>query len=678
MNNPLLAISTLPPFSKIKPEYVEPAIDKIIADNRAGLESLLNDKMEPDWENFVQPLEEMDDRLNKVWSPIRHMNSVANSEELRKAYNKCLPKLSEYGTEMGQNKQLYKAYKAVAESEDYSLLDAAQKKTIQNALRDFYLSGVDLTDEKKQRFKEIAQRLSELSAKFEENVLDATQAWEKQCLNKSDLEGLPDSALEMVNQTAQQREKEGWLLTLEFPSYHAVITYADDRSLREEIYKAYTTRASDQGDNPDWDNSLIMEEMLALRHEVAQLLGFNDYAERSLATKMAESPDQVMDFLADLADKSRPQAQEEMEELSRFAKGVLGINEVQAWDIAYISEKMKGAYYDLSQEDLKPYFPVDQVVEGLFKLVQRLYGITVKEEKNVDIWHPDVQFYEIFDTDGELRAKFYFDLYARPKKRGGAWMDECISRMRKTEGIQIPVAYMTCNSTPPVGDKPALFTHNEVITLFHEFGHGLHHMLTRIDRPSVSGISGVEWDAVELPSQFMENWCWEREALDLFAEHYETHEKLPETLYQKLIDSKNFQIAMQMVRQLEFSLFDLRIHHEYRPKKGARIQEILDKVRKQVAVIIPPKFNRFQHGFSHIFGGGYAAGYYSYKWAEVLSADAYARFEEEGLFDKKVGEDFLRNIIEVGGSRDAMESFKAFRGREPNIDALLRHCGMAA
>jgi len=678
MNNPLLATSTLPPFSKIKPEYVESAIDKIIADNRAGLESLLNDKMEPDWESLVQPLEEMDDRLNRVWSPIRHMNSVANSEALREAYNKCLPKLSDYGTEMGQNKRLYEAYKAIAENEGYSSLDTAQKKTIQNALRDFHLSGVDLTDEKKQRFKEIAQRLSELSAKFEENILDATQAWGKQCLNKSDLEGLPDSALDMASQTAQQREKEGWFLTLEFPSYHAVITYANDRSLREEIYKAYSTRASDQSGHPDWDNSLIMEEMLALRHEVAQLLGFNDYVERSLATKMAESPGQVMDFLVGLADKSRPQAQQEMQELSRFAKGVLGINEVHAWDIAYISEKMKGAYYDLSQEDLKPYFPVDRVVAGLFKLVQRLYGITVKEKKDVDTWHPDVQFYEIFDTNGELRAKFYFDLYARPKKRGGAWMDECISRMRKAEGIQIPVAYMTCNSTPPVGDKPALFTHNEVITLFHEFGHGLHHMLTRIDRPSVSGISGVEWDAVELPSQFMENWCWEREALDLFAEHYETHEKLPEALYQKLIDSKNFQIAMQMARQLEFSLFDLRIHHEYRPERGARIQEILDKVRKQVAVIIPPKFNRFQHGFSHIFGGGYAAGYYSYKWAEVLSADAYARFEEEGLFDKKVGEDFLYNIIEVGGSRDAMESFKAFRGREPNINALLRHCGMAA
>ena len=678
MNNPLLSIKSLPAFSNIKPEYIEPAIEKIMADNRVGLESLLENTISPNWDNLIQPLEEMENRLSRTWSPIRHMNSVINAKEFREAYNRCLPKLSEYSTEMGQNQRLYEAYKSIAESEQFSVLDAAQKKTIQNALRDFHLSGVGLTKEKKQRFKEIAQRLSELSARFEENVLDATQAWEKQCLNKSDLEGLPASALEMASETAQQRGKEGWLLTLEFPSYHAVITYADDRNLRKEIYKAYTTRASDQGDNSDWDNSAIMEEILALRHELAQLLGFKNYMERSLATKMAKSSAQVMSFLLDLADKSRPQARDEMQEVSRFAKDVMGIDDIQAWDIAYISEKMKGAYFDFSQEDLKPYFPVNKVVPGLFKLVERLYGIMVKEKKGIDTWHPDVKFYEIFDANGELKAKFYFDLYARQKKRGGAWMDECVSRMKTTEGIQIPVAYITCNSTPPVGDKPAMFTHNEVITLFHEFGHGLQHMLTRINYLSVSGISGVEWDAVELPSQFMENWCWEREALDLFAEHYETHEKIPEALYQKLMDSKNFQVAMQMIRQLEFSLFDFRIHHEYDPKKGARIQEILNQVRDQVAVITPPDFNRFQHGFSHIFGGGYAAGYYSYKWAEVLSADAYSRFEEEGLFDKTVGEEFLHNIIEVGGSRDAMESFKAFRGREPKIDALLRHSGIAA
>ena len=671
-------MTALPPFSTIKPAHVEHAIDQILAANRAGLESLLNEIKRPDWENLIQPLEEMEDYLSRIWSPVRHMNSVVNSDELREAYNRCLPKLSDYSTELGHNKRLYGAYKAIAEGEQYALLDTAQRKTIDNALRDFHLSGVDLAEEKKQRFKEIAQRLAELSAKFEENVLDATEAWDKHCLDKSGLQGLPESALEMAAQTAQQRKKEGWILTLEFPSYYAVITYADDRSLREEVYRAFTTRASDQGVNPDWDNSSIMEEMLALRHEMALLLGFNNYAERSLVTKMAETPDQVMAFLMDLANKSRQRAQEEMRELSRFARDELAIENVQAWDIAYISEKMKGARYDLSQEDLKPYFPVDKVVAGLFGLVHRLYGITIKEKKGVDTWHPDVQFYEIFDAEGELRAQFYFDLYARPKKRGGAWMDECISRMRTAGGIQTPVAYMTCNSSPPVGDKPALFTHIEVITLFHEFGHGLHHMLTRIDRPGVSGISGVEWDAVELPSQFMENWCWERQALDMFAAHYETGEPLPEALYRKLIDSKNFQAAMQMVRQLEFSLFDLRVYREYKPEQGARVQEILNEVRAEVAVVIPPDFNRFQHGFSHIFGGGYAAGYYSYKWAEVLSADAYSRFEEEGLFDKRVGEDFLHNILEVGGSRDAMDSFKAFRGRKPEIDALLRHCGMAA
>jgi oligopeptidase A len=678
MNNPLLTMSTLPVFSKIKPEYVEPAIDEVLTKNRAKLESLLNEISVPDWNNLVQPLEEMDDYLNRVWSPVRHMNSVVNSKELRDAYNQCLPKLSEYSTDMGQNKRLYSAYKSIAESELYMGLDEAQKKTIENALRDFRLSGVDLSDDEKRRFKEIAQRLSELSAKFEEHVLDATQAWEKHCSTEEELQGLPDSALEMAKQTAKQKDKKGWIVTLEFPSYHSVITYADDRSLREEIYRAYTTRASDESSNPDWDNSLIMDEILVLRYESAQLLGFDNFAERSLATKMAESPGQVKDFLADLALKSRSQAEKDMQDLIRFAKGVLGFEEVEAWDIPYISEKMKGVYFDLSQEDLKPYFPVDGVVSGLFDLVQRLYNIKVVEKKGIDTWHPDVQFYEIFDMSGELRAQFYFDLYARPNKRGGAWMDECVSRMKTGDALQIPVAYMTCNSTPPVGGKPALFTHNEVITLFHEFGHGLHHMLTKIDWPSVSGINGVEWDAVELPSQFMENWCWEREALDLFAKHFETNEILPKELYSKLINSRNFQSAMQMLRQLEFSLFDLRIHQEYDSENGESIQNILGEVRAQVAVINPPEFNRFQHSFSHIFGGGYAAGYYSYKWAEVLSADVYARFEEEGLFDKKVGDSFLQQILEVGGSRNAMDSFMAFRGRKPSIDALLRHSGMSA
>ncbi|HGG60071.1 MAG TPA: oligopeptidase A [Gammaproteobacteria bacterium] len=674
MTNPLLENYSLPPFSRIEPEHVEPAIDRILADNRAALKTLL--AQPPSWETLILPLDDNEDRLSRAWSPVRHMNSVVNSEALREAYNRCLPKLSEYGVELGQNRDLFNAYKQIADSADEAGLTASQRKVLENALRDFHLSGVDLEDDKKARFAEISKQLSELSAKFEENVLDATNAWSKHVEDSAGLSGLPDSALEMLRQEAARRGLGGAVITLQYPSYLAIMTYADDRQLREEVYRAYVTRASDQGDDPALDNSEIIERILALKHESSRLLGFANYAERSLSKKMAESPEKVMAFLEDLADRARPRAQSEYDDLARFARGVLGYDEVQAWDVAYISEKMKGAYFALSQEDLKPYFPVDQVIDGLFTLVNRLYGIEIRQREGVDVWHPDVRFYDIFDRDGNLQAQFYFDLYARENKRGGAWMDDCVGRRRTSEGIQIPVAFMTCNSSPPVGDKPALFTHDEVITLFHEFGHGLHHMLTRIDESDVAGISGVEWDAVELPSQFMENWCWEREVLDMFARRYDTGEPLPDALYDKLIASKNFQAAMQMVRQLEFAIFDMRIHAEYDPEKGARALEILDQVRDQVAVFTPPEYNRFPHSFSHIFGGGYAAGYYSYKWAEVLSADAFARFEEEGLFNPRVGADFLEQVLERGGSRDAMASFKAFRGREPTIDALLRHSGL--
>ncbi len=674
--NPLLEQTDLPAFSKIRPEHIEPAIDQILADNRQALQELLTRHSTFTWDKLIVPLEENEDRLSRAWSPVRHMNSVVNSEPLRQAYNHCLPKLSEYGTELGQNRALFEAYKQLRKIADEQGLSSAQKTVLDKAIRDFKLSGVDLDGDKKQRFSEISKQLSELSAKFEENVLDATNAWSKHLPDLESLAGLPPSAMEMVQQEAKSRDLDGAVITLQYPSYIAVMTYADDRSLREEVYRAFVTRASDQGDKPEWDNSQIIEDMLRLKHEAAQLLGFNNFAERSLATKMAESPASVMAFLEDLAARARPAAEREFSELRRFARGVLGYDELKAWDVAYASEKLKGVHYSLSQEDLKPYFPVDNVVNGLFALVRKLYGIDIRPRNDVDTWHPDVRFYEIYDREGQLQAQFYFDLYARQNKRGGAWMDECISRRRTPRGIQIPVAYMTCNSSPPVGDKPALFTHDEVITLFHEFGHGLHHMLTRIDEADVAGISGVEWDAVELPSQFMENWCWEREVLDMFARHYETDEPLPDSLYQKLIASKNFQAAMQMVRQLEFAIFDMRIHSEYDPEKGARVMEILDQVRRQVAVLQPPAYNRFPHSFSHIFGGGYAAGYYSYKWAEVLSADAFSRFEEEGLFNPKVGTDFLEHILQVGGSRDAMESFKAFRGREPRIDALLKHSGL--
>ncbi|MCB1861027.1 MAG: M3 family metallopeptidase, partial [Gammaproteobacteria bacterium] len=547
-------------------------------------------------------------------------------------------------------------------------------------LRDFHLSGVDLPAEKKARFKEISQQLSKLASQFEENLLDATNAWSKLITDQSELAGLPESALQLARQTAQQRgEPEGWMLTLEFPSYLPVMTYADNRELRRELYTAFSTRASDQGPHAgQWDNSEIIEQILRLRHEQAQLLGFDNYADRSLAKKMAESSEQVMEFLNDLTARSHRQAETELAELRSFAAEHYRATELEAWDIGYFSEKLRQQRYDITQEELKPYFPETRVLPGMFAVVKRLYGIEISEVKGVDRWHPDVRFFEIRSHQGELRGQFYLDLYARPKKRGGAWMDGCIDRMFSDDCDQIPVAYLTCNFSPPVGGKPALFTHDEVQTLFHEFGHGLHHLLTRVDYPGVAGINGVAWDAVELPSQFMENWCWERPALDLISGHIESGERIPAALYQKMRAAKNFQSGMQMVRQLEFSLFDFRIHREYQPEHGGRVYEILNQVREQVAVVRPPAFNRFAHGFSHIFAGGYAAGYFSYKWAEVLSADAFSLFEERGIFDPETGASFLRNILEQGGSRDAMELFIAFRGREPSIDALLQHSGIAA
>lgn len=675
MSNPLLDMQELPAFSKIRPEHVEPAIDELLALNRKKIAELLEQHPAPDWQTVIKPIEELDDRLSRAWSPVSHMNSVVNSEQLRAAYNACLPKLSEYATEMGQNEKLYQAYKYVADNDRQ--LDAAQKKVLENALRDFHLSGVDLPEDKKQRFKEISQELSKLSSQYEENLLDATNDWSRQISDEQELAGLPQSAIDLARQNAEQRDLEGWVLTLEFPSFYPVMTYADSQALREEVYRAYNTRASDQADKTDWDNSVIMEQILALRHELSQLLGFKNYAERSLAKKMARKSEEVFGFLHDMAKRSRPQAQKELAELADFARLEHGIEQLQPWDIAYYSEKLRQSKYSISQEELKPYFPAEKVIQGMFSVVQKLYEVTFHEVTGVDIWHPEVKFFEIRDSHG-VRAQFYFDLYARPKKRGGAWMDDCASRLKTSHREQLPVAYMTCNFTPPVGDKPALLTHDEVETLFHEFGHGLHHMLTRIDYSAVSGINGVAWDAVELPSQFMENWCWEKEALAMISGHYETGESIPDELYERMLAAKNFQSAMMMVRQLEFSLFDFRIHAEYEPALGGRIYRVLNEVREEVAVIRPPEWSRFAHGFSHIFSGGYAAGYYSYKWAEVLSADAFSLFEENGVFDQQTGQNFLHNILERGGSQDAMELFVAFRGREPSIDALLRHSGIAA
>lgn len=677
MTNPLLEQTGLPAFSSIQPEHVEPAIDHLLAENRRCVAELLDAVKQPSWLNLVEPIEEWEDRLGRVWSPVSHMNAVVNSEDLRAAYNACLPKLSDYGTEMGQNEGLFAAYKAVAAEKEE--LDDAQRKVLDNALRDFHLSGVDLPPAEKARFKQISQDLSTLTSSYSENVLDATNAWSKCVADAAALAGLPQSAVDLARQTAEQRGEEGWLLTLDFPSYFPVMTYADDASLRRELYEAYQTRASDQGPNAgEFDNSENMERILALRHEQARLLGFANYAERSLARKMARSAEEVLQFLHDLAARSKPQAESELEELKAFASAQYGIAELDPWDIAYYSEKLRQQRYSITQEEVKPYFPATRVVPGMFEVVGKLYGVSFQEVEGIDSWHPDVKFYEIRDHDGRLRGQFYFDLYARQNKRGGAWMDTCQSRMKTNNVEQIPVAYMVCNFTPPVGDKPALLTHDEVETLFHEFGHGLHHMLTRVDYVSVSGINGVAWDAVELPSQFMENFCWQREALDLFAAHYESGERIPDELYRRMLAAKNFQSGMMMVRQLEFSLFDFRIHGEYDPARGARIYEILNEVRDEVAVIVPPAWGRFAHAFSHIFAGGYAAGYYSYKWAEVLSADAFALFEEKGVFDQATGQSFLHNVLEKGGSRDAMELFVAFRGREPQIDALLRHTGIAA
>ena len=677
MNNPLLNLTGLPPFQAIKPEHVEPAIDQILADNRAAIEKLLDATADYSWDNLAAPLENLQDRLDRAWSPVSHMNAVVNSPELREAYNACLPKLSQYATELGQNARLCAAYRHMADSAGFASLDTAQRKAIDNALRDFRLSGVDLPDELKARYMAIQQQLSSLTAKFEQNVLDATQAWNKHISDESLLAGLPPSALAMMRQTAQQKSLAGWLLTLEFPSYYAVMSYADQRPLREEMYRAYATRASEQGpDAGRFDNSAHMAEILKLRHELALLLGFKNYAERSLATKMAPGTGEVLSFLRDLADRSLGMAQEELAELRAFAREQHGLDGIEPWDITYYSEKLRQHRYAISQEDLKPYFPQPQVVNGLFEVVQRLYGLEIRERTGVETWHGDVRVFDIRDRHGEVRASFYLDLYARPNKRGGAWMADCISRRRVGDRLQLPVAFLTCNFTPPVGDDPALFTHNEVITLFHEFGHGLHHMLTRVDTLAVSGISGVPWDAVELPSQFLENWCWEREALDLLARHYRSGAALPEALYQKMMAAKNFQSGMQMVRQLEFALFDFRIHAEYDPAQGARVQEILDEVRAEVAVIKPPAYHRFQHGFTHIFAGGYAAGYYSYKWAEVLSSDAFSKFEETGIFNRQTGLEFLEAILEQGGARDPMDLFMEFRGRKPEIDALLRHSGI--
>lgn len=677
----LVDLHALPQFSSIAPTNIIKDVKGAIAKCKDTVEAVVASG-ELSYANLVERLEQVDDELSQLWSPIGHMNSVLSSDELREAHDACLPLLSEYSTYLGQHEKLCALYQAFQKTEDYRDLDTAQKKVVDNAVRDFTLSGVALPTEKKQRFAEIRSKLSDLSSTFSNNVMDATLNFTKHITDETALAGLPDSAKAAAAQAAKQKELSGYVFTLDIPSYLPIMMYADDASLREEMYRAYNTRASEL-DTPDakFDNTDIIHQTLALRYEIAQLLGFDNYADYSLATKMAESTEQVVGFLNDLALRSKPQAQADVCEVQAFAKKEYGIEQLNSWDYTYYSEKLKQQKYAVSDEALRPYFPEDRVISGLFEVVSRLYSLSIVEVTGVDTWHKDVRFFEIRDAHssgktGVLRGSFYLDLYARAKKRGGAWMDECrVKRINAQGQLQTPVAYLTCNFNAPVGDTPALFTHDEVVTLFHEFGHGIHHMLTKVTVGGVSGINGVAWDAVELPSQFLENWCWEPEALRFISGHYESHEPLPQDLLDKLLAAKNFQSAMQMLRQIEFSLFDFTLHQL--PADKADVSAVLDDVRAKVSVIKPPAFNRFQNSFGHIFAGGYAAGYYSYKWAEVLSSDAFSKFEEEGIFNPETGRSFLENILEKGGSQEPMELFVAFRGREPNIDALLRHSGIS-
>ncbi|MFC0180672.1 oligopeptidase A [Thorsellia kenyensis] len=679
-SNPLLAEFDLPPFSKIKPEHIKPAVEHLIQLCRDNVEKVVNQSTPYTFESVCEALALYDDRLSRVWSPISHLNSVKNSPELREAYEACLPLLSEYGTWVGQHEGLYQAYVAIKNSPEFEQLSIAQQSSITQSLRDFELSGIGLEKSKQVRYGEIVARLSDLSAQFSNHVLDATMAWSKLVTDVSELAGLPESAIAAAKERAEAKSQTGYLLTLDMPSYLPVMMYADKESLRSEMYFAYVTRASDQGPHAgQFDNSECIKEITSLRHELAVLLGFDNYAQKSLATKMAESPEQVLNFLDQLALKAKPQGEKELATLTEFAKKHFDVEMLNAWDIPYYSEKQKQHLFSINDEELRPYFPENRVLSGLFEVLKRLFGIEAKKRKGVDTWHEEVTFYDLFDEKGDLRGSFYLDLYAREHKRGGAWMDDCVGKLKLHNlPLQKPVAYLTCNFNRPVAGKPALFTHDEVITLFHEFGHGIHHMLTQIDVVGVAGINGVPWDAVELPSQFLENWCWEEEALAFISGHVDTNEPLPKVMLDKMLEAKNYQAAMFILRQLEFGLFDFQLHQKDNLTQVVDVLEILKGVKAKVAVIKSPEFNRFAHSFSHIFAGGYAAGYYSYLWAEVLSADAFSRFEEEGIFNEVTGRDFLNQILSKGGSEPPMTLFKRFRGREPDISALIRHYGISA
>ncbi|MFQ3230260.1 M3 family metallopeptidase [Reinekea sp.] len=676
--NPLLENHELPPFEQFKPEQIEPAINSLIKDAKAQIEQLTKNADHATWANTIDPIDQQSRLLDNAWAVFSHLNNVADTPELREAYGKALAQVTEFSTWIGQHEGLFKAYQSINDSDAFAQLSQAQQESINQALLDFRLSGIDLPKEQQEQFATLKGELAALSQKFSEQLLDATQSWSKHITNEDDLIGLPETAKATLAQYAKQKDKDGWLITLEMPSVLPVLTYADNRALREELYRANVSKASDQGpDAGKFDNGPVMTQILEKKQQVAELLGYRNYAEVSLATKMADSPESVIVFLNELAEKAYPQAQKEFAELAEFAKETLGINDLQPWDVGYASEKLKQQRYSVSQEELRPYFPAQKALVGLFETATRLFNVTFEPAEDYETYHPDVKLHNVYEN-GQLIARFYLDLYAREGKRGGAWMDDCRVRMQTGEELQLPVAYLTCNFTPPVDGKPSLLTHDELTTLFHEFGHGLHHMLTRIDVKAVSGINGVAWDAVELPSQFMENWCWEEEALAFISGHVTTGEPLPKELLDKLLAAKNFQSAMANVRQLEFSLFDMQLHMRSNGFSAQDIQDVLNNVREKVSVVPAITENKFQNGFGHIFGGGYAAGYYSYKWAEVLSADAFSKFEEDGIFNEQTGLAFRNIVLANGGSKPAGELFEEFRGRAPKVDALLRHNGIAA
>ena len=672
-SNPLLYLAGLPKLNEIKPEHVNPAIDSLLAEGRSLIESLATSTEVPTWDNFALKLEDHSEKISRAWSQVGHMNAVVNSPELREAYNENLAKLTDYGSDLSQDERLYAKYKAIQASAAFSNLTPTQQTIINHEVRDFKLGGAELPEAQKARFKAVSEELSKLGSKFEENIMDNTNDFAYYVEDVADLAGLPADAIEAALEVAKAEDKTGYKFSLHFPSYLPVLQYGENRSLRETLYRAYATRASEFS-KPEWDNTSLISDILKLKKEEAQTLGFNNYAELSLATKMADSPKQVTEFLDTLAKRAKPYAERDMQELTAYAKK-LGIDDMQSWDVGYVSEKLREDKYAFSDQEVKQYFPESKVLAGLFKVTETIFGVQVQKAV-APLWHQDAAFYQINNTAGKPIAYFYLDLYARNNKRGGAWMDEAITRRKKDGHIELPVAFLTCNFSAPVGGKPALFTHDEVITMFHEFGHGLHHMLTQVDEYGVSGIKGVEWDAVELPSQFMENFCWEWEVLRHMTAHVDTGAQLPRELFDKMVAAKNFQAGMQTMRQIEFSLFDMRLHGEFDPNGKKTALDLIEQIRDEVAVVRPPKWNRFPNNFTHIFSGGYSAGYYSYKWAEVLSADAYSMFEENGILCAETGKRYWQEILAQGGSRPALESFKAFRGREPNIDALLRHNGM--